>query len=68
MFQIRCEYIHMDEELENKNTSIQEIIDLNKEITIFRNHISPIRKENEIKVNTIAKVHLEDIEDIKKLK
>ena len=63
-FQKRCEYLHLDEELGKENTSIQEIIDLNREITILKEDIFQIRKDNEMKVNTLAKVHLKEIEDI----
>ena len=63
---MRCEYLCMDKKLENENSSSQEIIDLNSEIEILKEDISQIVKENEIKVNTLAKVHLVEIEDIKK--
>ena len=56
----------MDEELGNIDASSQEIVDLNREIRIVKEDILEIRKANEIKINTLAKVHLGEIEDIKK--
>ena len=63
-FQKRCEYLHLVEELGNENTSIQEIINLNREINILKEDIFQIRKDNEMKVNTLAKVHLKEMEYI----
>ena len=63
-FQNRCEYLHLVEELGNENTSIQEIINLNREINILKEDIFQIRKHNEMKVNTLAKVHLKEMKDI----
>ena len=42
------------------------MINLNRDIKILKKDISQIRKENEMKVNTLAKVHLVENEDIKK--
>ena len=50
MFQTRCEYLHMDEELGNIDTSSQEVVDLNREIRILKEEIFEIRKANEIKI------------------
>ena len=49
-FQTRCEYLHMDEELGNIDTSSQEVVDLNREIRILKEEIFEIRKANEIKI------------------
>ena len=43
---------NLDEMLGNKNTSIQEIIDLNREITILKEDIFQIKKDNEIQYSS----------------
>ena len=58
MFQSRCSYQH------SKQTSKEE----NKqqdEIKTLRAEIDQIKKDNNVRINTLAKVHLKELSDLK---
>ena len=58
MFQSRCSYQH------SKQTS-KEQDKLQDEIKTLRAEIDQIKKDNNVKINTLAKVHLKELSDLK---
>ena len=63
MFQLRCLYKHTD----FKPTSVsKEIMETYKKVMDLKAEIATLKDENDRKVNILVKVHLKELEDLRK--
>ena len=64
MYQAKCSYRHNDK-YEKKMIDLTQMSELEKQVDILTTEINVLKKENDEKINTLAKAHLKELEDIK---